>query len=683
MLIKSTAAPMALLIAACAASSSIAQPTSAASADDTPVHLAPVIVTGRLNPRDAAVIEAADRLSQRAGATTVVSAEDFENGRAATLADIMQFAPGVYAQTRHGEEVRFSIRGSGIQRGFLMRGVQLYQDGVPLNLADGSGDYQSIDPLALQHIEVWRGANALEYGSSTLGGAVNFVTPTGRGADPMTMRADAGAHGQQRGHVMVAGAKDALDGMLSLTHGRQDGWRDHSMTEATRVSGNIGYRFSDTLEGRLYLTHVSSDLQLPGSLSRAVLSINRRQAAQNSAAQNAGNYYTLDRAAARLAWRPSDRLQITASAYVADRDRFHPMVFGILDQNARDTGLDVRGVFDFGSPELTRRLALGAASALYEGTENRFANIGGQRGAPTGQNRLDARLHVFYVEYSHGLSDDLTLQVGAQATRAVRKLDNLMAPTGDYDKAFDGFSPKVGLIWRTSSTDQVFANISRSFEPAPFGEAVVRPLLPIPNAQTATTAEAGWRRNAGAVQLEATIYHSRIDGELLALTDATGASIGTANADRTIHQGVELGASFPLSDRLKVRSVYLWNDFRFDGDARFDDSRIAGIAPHLLHAEVEWRATAWLTIAPMIEWQPQSTWIDHANTTRSDGYMLAHLRVHGDLPHGLRWFADIRNLADRDYVASTAVQANVRGLDGAYYFPGDPRSAYVGLQWRY
>ncbi len=38
--------------------------------------------------------------------------------------------------------------------------------------------------------------------------------------------------------------------------------------------------------------------------------------------------------------------------------------------------------------------------------------------------------------------------------------------------------------------------------------------------------------------------------------------------------------------------------------------------------------------------------------------------------------------SSRRYAATTAVQANVRGVDGAYYFPGDGRAVYAGLSWR-
>jgi iron complex outermembrane recepter protein len=35
-----------------------------------------------------------------------------------------------------------------LSRNFHLRGVQLYMDGIPINTADGYGDFQEIDPSA-------------------------------------------------------------------------------------------------------------------------------------------------------------------------------------------------------------------------------------------------------------------------------------------------------------------------------------------------------------------------------------------------------------------------------------------------------------------------------------------------------------------------------------------------------
>ena len=99
-----------------------------------------------------------------------------------TLRDVLKNTPGVFVQQRYGQEMRLSVRGSGISRGFHLRGLELLQDGIPVNAADGSGDFYQIDPLALRSVEVYKGGNALTFGATTLGGAINFVTPTAQTA---------------------------------------------------------------------------------------------------------------------------------------------------------------------------------------------------------------------------------------------------------------------------------------------------------------------------------------------------------------------------------------------------------------------------------------------------------------------------------------------------------------------
>ncbi|UUX49005.1 TonB-dependent receptor [Nisaea acidiphila] len=654
---------------------------SSSEAESTAVQatLDPIRVSAPRSAQD----DAREKLDLRAGGTSVIGAEEFEDSRATTLSDVLIFAPGVVAQTRHGEETRLSIRGSGIQRGFQLRGIQLYQDGIPLNFADGAGDFQSIDPLALEFVEIWRGANALEYGASTLGGAVNFVTPTGQTSAPVATRLDAGSFGQRRVNLQAGGAQGNLDGFLNLSLGEQDGWRDQSATRATRASANVGHRISDSLEARLYLNYVDSELELPGALTLAQTNDDPEQAASRYSELNASNDYEMGRAALRFTWAPVENAEITTSVFYSERDRHHPTIFGILDQDARNMGVDVRGVFDFAETDAARRLVVGVTGAQYLADEDRYSNSDGQRGTYRGRTELDGRTYTTYAEYSHGLSDTLTIQAGAQFTRADRTLDNLSSPTQSYDKSFYGLSPKLGVLYEISDADQVFANISRSFEPAPFGEARVLPDLPLPDAQEATTFEIGWRRRVSGVNIEAAAYYSTIDNEFLALVDEDGASLGTTNADATVHRGFEFGASFPLSETVALKASYTWNDFRFDDDASFGNNNLAGVPPHILNARLSWAPVSWLTVSPVVEWRGGKTWIDHANTVNDNGHALLHLGVSGNLFEKAEWFVDARNLTDEAYVSSTLVRDNVNGADSASYFPGDPRSVFAGIRFRW
>jgi len=625
---------------------------------------------------------AREELARRAGATAVVDAQSYADGRAATAVDALAYAPGVLAQTRHGQEARLSIRGSGIQRGFLLRGIQLYQDGIPLNHTDGAADFQSIDPVATNHIEVWRGANALEYGANGLGGAVNFVSPTGLTAPAVQARVQAGSFGQRQAHANLAGHGETVDGFLSLSRSEQDGWREQSAYRTQRLSGNLGLRLSDSLELRGFASYIDAAMQMPGSLSRAAMLANPRQAAPNYVSQRAANDFTQTRAALRLNWQPNADVRWTNALHTANRDRFHAMTFGILDQDMRDSGFDSRLAVEFGSAALTRRLVAGLSIGQLSGNEWRHANAGGSAGAATGRTALQARQHTAYAEYTHGLDAQWALQAGLQAVQARRTLENRMHPATSYEARFSGTSPKLGVLYTISPGSQWFANVSGSYEAPPFGELVYSPTRPLASAQGATTVEAGWRGQGERWSWDAAVYRSQVRRELLSLTDASGAALGTINANRTLHQGLELSASGRLWPAWQVRGQYLYNDFRFDGDRVYGNRRLAGIAPHLLRAQLQWQATPRIRISPGIEWQPARTWVDHANTVAADGFALLNLTVSGDLGSGWSWFVEGRNLGNRDYVATTAVQANARGQDGAYYFPGDGRSVYAGLTWR-
>ena len=146
-----------------------------------------------------------------------------------------------------------SIRGSGLSRNFHLRGVQLYMDGIPINTADGYGDFQEIDPTAYRYVEVYKGANALQFGANSLGGAINFVMPTGRDPCPIGASVDVGAlrlqaaAGQCRRRQRPCGRF-----RHRLARRPPDGFRDHSFGSATRGSGNVGYQFSPDVETRFY-----------------------------------------------------------------------------------------------------------------------------------------------------------------------------------------------------------------------------------------------------------------------------------------------------------------------------------------------------------------------------------------------------------------------------------------------
>ena len=194
--------------------------------------------------------QARQEIQQTPGGVAVVAGDEYKNNSVAnTIKDILGYVPGVFAQPKWGDDTRLSIRGSGLSRNFHLRGVQLYMDGIPINTSDGYGDFQEIDPTAYQAMsEVFKGANALTASARIrMGGAINFVTPTGRTTppSPALQRID-------RRLVRLSAASKAEHGWRRTV--AWDGFLTASESEAPtasatiatatafRGSGNIGYQ---------------------------------------------------------------------------------------------------------------------------------------------------------------------------------------------------------------------------------------------------------------------------------------------------------------------------------------------------------------------------------------------------------------------------------------------------------
>src|SRR5262245_30943093 len=102
-----------MLVLAAAAAALAAD--SEAKAEEKKTDEQSVVVIGQRLPSGAAEVKG------RPGGSDLVTAAEFEDKLAVSLKESLAFSPGVYAQPRFGQEIRLSIRGSGISRGFHMR----------------------------------------------------------------------------------------------------------------------------------------------------------------------------------------------------------------------------------------------------------------------------------------------------------------------------------------------------------------------------------------------------------------------------------------------------------------------------------------------------------------------------------------------------------------------------------
>jgi iron complex outermembrane recepter protein len=617
--------------------------------------------------------QAIQQVSETPGGANVVSAEEFADRAALSLRDALAFSPGVYAQPRFGQEVRLSIRGSGISRGYHMRGLTLLQDGVPINLADDNGDFQELDPSFLQHIEVFRGANALRFGASTLGGAVNGVTPTGRSSPGLSVRVDGGSFDTLRA-LASAGFADARgDAWLAVAGDRSAGDRAHAERRALRFNGNVGIRLAPGVETRFYASAQTIRQQLPGALTDAqVRTAPWTGSVAGDQQRNIDSIRVQNRT--RFEWGGG---ALDVGMFLNAKRLDHP-IYQLVDQKSTDGGLYARLDQDHGAIGFTA----GVTARFGSVDSKRYVNVAGDRGAPAFRADQSARTIDAYAEGRVRPARGLTLVAGAVYTAGMRRQDQRFQAVASGRAGFGQLSPKLGLLFEPRPALQLYANYSRSHELPGFIElAQVASFVPL-DAQRGWTAELGGRGRIGPLRFDLSLYRADLEGELLQFNpNPPTIPAATFNAGRTRHQGAELALDVTLARWAQLRQSYQYSDFRFRDDAQFGDNRLPVIPEHVYRAQLRLGRER-LNLAPNVEWVPRGAWADYANGFRTRGYALVGLSAQAGLRHGLTLFADLRNLADRK--AAGDISAVVAyGPASAIFTPVERRSAFAGLRARF
>lgn len=668
-----------------------------------------IIVTASLQGTPTAPTPEAARqeLERVPGATGLVEDEGFADIFAQSIGDVLELTPGVFADTSAQRESRISVRGSGLNSSFERRGLTVLRDGVPISRASGATEFQEVDPLTVRYLEVFKGANGLRYGAASLGGAVNIVSPTGLTARaPIALRAEGGSFSTFRGNASLSGKSGDVDYWGGITGLTSDGYREHSEVRSLYGHGNLGWRVSDTIETRFYVTALSDNFELAGSLRLADALANPRAAGRpvragpvvldpgpvaddwdrNLDVYRVSNLTVIDLGGANLelgAWYSRRNLDHAITRFA-----------GIIVQGEDEVGVSTRlsGSLPFLADQ--SRWQVGAIYASASNDAKTFANNAGERGALRTRSDQDADTLTVYGQADLGLTDTVTLITGGQyarATRDVTAILNAVTGRGEYDQ----FNPRVGLLVDAAEDIQFFGNISRSFEAPSLADLTsggAFPFAPL-EPQRATVFEVGTRGQAGIVSWDIALYRAELENEFLdlAVPGARGLVTVTSNADRTVHQGLEFGldlrpfkAALEAKGRaLRLSAAYTFNDFTFDDDAVYGDNQLAGVPRHVLIAEARFDQLDRYYLSTTLRWIPDGPWADYANTERAPGYATVQLTAGVTLTDGIELFGSVENLFDEVFISNVTTNANQRLTNEAIYTPGQGRAVFGGLRAKF
>ncbi|HTC62542.1 MAG TPA: TonB-dependent receptor [Candidatus Saccharimonadales bacterium] len=211
-----------------------------------------VVVTAQALPLDA---------DSSPAPLTILTREDINHRVANSLPNLLATQPG------------FSLGRTGAEGGtaslFLDGGNSNYTkvlvDGVPANTPGGLIDYSNFTVENIDKIEIVHGAESALYGSDAMDGVVQIFTHRGTTRIPeFTAYADGGNFATGHGGAELSGLLGRFDYSAGVSDLETSGQGPNDAFRNRTISGNFGWRLSDTARIGLSLRDNDSEAGTPG-----------------------------------------------------------------------------------------------------------------------------------------------------------------------------------------------------------------------------------------------------------------------------------------------------------------------------------------------------------------------------------------------------------------------------------
>jgi iron complex outermembrane recepter protein len=438
---------------------------------------------------------------------------------------------------------------------------------------------------------------------------------------------------------------------------------------------------------------------LPGALTLAEFKSDPRQAEPASVSQDARHDYHFNRAAfsVRTPLTPNQALEWFTHYNYTDLD--HPLAFAVIDNVDNNWSTEIRYLINAPIFDYANRFTVGMQYAGTRQIDYNFANNGGRRGAKN-KNQINNVTNVgVYFQNQFDATPSLVLVGGGRLDYSYRSVDDRFLSNGDSSdlENFVSFTPKFGFVWKATPTAQVFGNISRAYEPPLILELTapgqiggdLSELKP----QKAWQFEVGSRGDIGErFAWTFALYDIELRDEIqnVNVQPFPGAPFTIPrfqNIRRSRHWGTEVGFNALLAksfaqpdDALRLNTAYTFSRFVFVNDSTFNNNDLPGAPTHFIQTALRYHHPSGFWFGPWIESVPTSYFVNSQNTAKTPSHTIFNISVgYAYKPWNGEILFQARNLADKAYVAAVVVD----DANGRYYQPGDGRSFYGGIRWKW
>jgi iron complex outermembrane receptor protein len=650
-----------------------------------------------------------------AAISTISGAQLRTDALGVNLADDIASVPGLLARNRnnYAQDQQISIRGFGANSAFGIRGVRVYQDGIPGTGPDGQGQVSQFNLDSAGRVEILRGPFSALYGNSS-GGVIQIFTADGSGPPQLRAGVVYGSFGALRAGANFSGSAGPLAYNVDFTHFSIDGFRSHSSAKSDSFNTKVGYALNDTN----HLTFVGNLVERPDAMDP--LGITQAEFAADPEStdpvagqfktrkslqqQQGGMIYDLDISEAQsvrvmgyLGHRIVEQfLAIPVSAQAAPGSSG-----GVVDLNRNFGGADARWSWQGLLADQPITWVMGAAydrqNEHRRGYNNYLGNVLGVQGAL----RRDENDIVDDIdEYGQGTWDfapQWSLMAGVRHSDVeFRSDDHLVAATSPNSVTYTATSPVAGLTFKALTWLHLYASYGQGFQTPLGSELAYRPdgarglnlgLLPAKNTSTELGVKVQLTPDLNAT---ADIFHALTHDEIVVDTNIGGRST-YQNSNRTRRQGAEYSLDYRFAPQWQAQLAYTYIEANYVDEyltcvaapcARPTvpipaGNRLPGVPKNDAYAALRWGEDLGLHASANAQYVSAVATND-VNSVFAPAYTifgvdtgygveLQHYRVNG--------FVRINNLLNRHYVGSVIVDDS----NGRYFEPGSGFDVLAGV----
>lgn len=630
------------------------------------------------------------------GTVVLLNREQIEAIQPLSTEDVLRRIPGINIK---GEEetsivANFGLRGLSASESKSL----LLEDGVPVapGLFIGNDRYFNPRIQRVDTVEVLKGSASLRYGPSTIGGVVNYITRTPD--DGVRLSGRVGSFNMREMNVEAGGRNasgDAYAGVVA-THAESDGFMGRGY-EMSDVMIKAGTDLSDDQRVGVKFSWYTNDANIS---YRGLLLDDYRAGKQYNPAPD--DWYLQERRAVDVnhEWQLSSNTSLrtlvywsevsrdywrydvdTAASNAAGRWVFADTLTG-NNRSFERTGAETRLSVAHRLADMNADSEFGFRLMRESSDDQRIRATRAQdRTGINDRHRIDSADSIAaYAQTRVELTDQLAITPGLRVERYEQKQRVLSNNNATASTSNTEYLPGAGATYDLSRTVQFYGGVYRAFSPASNGVALDGLTDQKLDGERSTNYELGIRGNDGRWTYEVAAFVMDFSNQVV--TGNSDPNLSQSNAGKTGHRGMEFALAYNFGGGFSLDTNATWIPASKFTSGEFSGNRLP-YAPELMANVALSYSAGNLQAALSAHHRGEQYGTPENEVDLPAGaaggiwggllpsYTVYDLTAQYQLRDGMTVFGAVKNLTDRQYIASLR-----QGI-----YAGPKRSFEVGFRY--